>query len=446
MTPAARVWLASAAYATVYFALGCVRYGAYRSGSDLGLFTQSIASAFAGFTNTTEGGSHFTYHFSPLLFLCAPVLLVAHSPLALVALQALAGALVAPPLFLIARTRVPGDLAVAIAVVALVYPPLAGVTFADFHENGFAPAATMWLLCALDAKRLRTAALLLVVVLAIKEDQAVIVGFASVGALLYFARTQDRARARFAGGAAVACACAFAAFFLVVRPAAGAHDAWNPTHFYAWAASDERGRAPWYSIGRPAYFLEAFVPLGFVALASPAIVLAVPGFVEVLGSHESITYTMGQHYAAVWIAYVLFAYALAIAGIYRRAPRRATLAVRVALGLCIVVLAVASPTHWGHYVRARTAHDAARDRALARLPPTLDVGVADDLYAHLGFDPNARLGFARSRFALLDAQDDVAALNIVWRPIVVARARTGAYRLLWSDDGLELYERSGAAR
>jgi uncharacterized membrane protein len=79
MTPLRSVWLATVAYALVYFALGWDRYATYHSGSDLGLFTQSIASAFAGFSNTTEGGNHFTFHFSPLLFVCAPLLLLTRS-------------------------------------------------------------------------------------------------------------------------------------------------------------------------------------------------------------------------------------------------------------------------------------------------------------------------------------------------------------------------------
>ncbi|GAC1312077.1 MAG: hypothetical protein NVS2B3_19160 [Vulcanimicrobiaceae bacterium] len=443
MSFARRVWFASAAYALVYFALGAIRYAAYRSGSDLGLFTQSIAAAGAGFVNTTEGGSHFTFHFSPILYACAPLLIATHSPLALVAIQAAAGALVAPPLYAIARSRVPEGLAASIACVALLYPPLAGVTFADFHENGFAPAATMWLLWAVDARRLRVAALALLVVLAVKEDQAAIVCAVGVVAALGFARAGDGARARFAASAALVSAGTFVAFFGLVRTVAGAHDAWAPSHFYAWSG-DARGSAPWYSIGRPAYLLEAFLPLAFVALASPAIVLAIPGFVEVLGSHESITYTMGQHYAAVWIAYVLFAFALAIGSLHARAPRRATTLVRASLALCAIVLAVASPTHWSHYVRARTAHDAARDRALARLPQESEVGAADDLYAHLGFDPRARLGFAgMPQYALVDATADGAALDIAGRPSVLASARAGRYRRVWSDDGLELYERVG---
>lgn len=445
MTALARVWLAAALYAAVYLALGTDRYVTYHAGSDLGLFTQSIAAAFAGFGNTTEGGNHFTFHFSPILFLCAPLLLATHSPLALVATQAAAGALVAPPLFLVARKRVSDRLALGIACVALLYPPLAGVTFADFHENGFAPAATLWLLWAVDARRFWAAAAALVLTLGIKEDQAPILAFAGLAAAAYFARAGDRARALFASATVVCAVASFVLFFEVVRPAAGAAEAWGPAHFYTWShIGDLRGSAPWYSIGRPAYFLEAMIPLAFVPFASPAIVFALPGFAEVLGSHESITYTMGQHYAGVWIGYVLFAFALAIARTARRSPRAAANLVRAALALCVLVLAFASPTHWGHYLRLRDAHDAARDRALARLPRDIEVGASDDFYAHLGFDPHAMLGLARRpRFALVDERDTASYLNAKWRPIVVAGARRGAYRFVWGDDGVELYERRG---
>ncbi len=191
--PLVRVWALSALYASVYGVLGWDRYATYHSGSDVGLFTQTLASAWHGFANTTEGGSHFRFHFSPILFLCAPALLATHSPLALVVTQACLGALAAPPLFLIARKRMPERLAVAVAGVALLYPPLAGVIFADFHENGFVPALTLWLLWALDARRFGWGSAFAALLLGVKEDQATILGFAALVGGVWFARRGDRA-------------------------------------------------------------------------------------------------------------------------------------------------------------------------------------------------------------------------------------------------------------
>jgi hypothetical protein len=123
--------------------------------------------------------------------------------------------------------------------------------------------------------------------------------------------------------------------------------------------------------------------------------------------------------------------------------------VRAALVLCVVVLAVASPTHWGHYLRARNAHDAVLDAALARLAPNLDVGTFDEAYAHLGFDPNAQLGLRRDpRFVLVDETLANSWFTVRYLPRLQRGLVTGTYRRLWRDDGVSLLERiagSGAA-
>jgi uncharacterized membrane protein len=437
------IWAGAGAYALLYFLLGVVRYVTYHSGSDLGLFTQCIATVFRGFHDTPESGSHFTVHFSPILYLCAPLLLATHSPLALVAIQAVAGALAAPPLYLIARKRMPDGLALGVGAVALLYPPLAGVTFTDFHENGFATAATLWLIWAFDARRFALAALFLLLTLGIKEDQGPIVAFAALTGLAFAVRRSDRGQAFFAAGAFVASIATFVFFFAWVRPLAGAVDTWSPTHFYTWSRIvDPRGTAPWYSIGRPAYFLEALVPVAFAALFSPAFVLALPGFAEVLGSHESITYTMGEHYAAVWIPYVLLAFALGIARFSTDSPKTARGFVRASLVLCALVLAVASPTHWGHFLRARNAHDAVLDAALARLPVTLEIGTFDEAYAHLGFDPNAQLGLQKNpRYVLVDETLANSWFTVRYLPLLRSGLARGSYRQVWREDGVSLDER-----
>ena len=103
-------------YAGALTLLGINRYAAYHSGADLGEFVQTIATPFSGFGDTPEGGSHFLHHFSPLLYLFSPVLLLAHSPVALIALQAIGGALVAPPIYLLVRKRAGEGLALLAGV------------------------------------------------------------------------------------------------------------------------------------------------------------------------------------------------------------------------------------------------------------------------------------------------------------------------------------------
>jgi hypothetical protein len=116
--------------------------------------------------------------------------------------------------------------------------------------------------------------------------------------------------------------------------------------------------------------------------------------------------------------------------------------VRASLVLCALVLIFASPTHWGHYLRARTAHDALLDRTLASLPPQIEVGTHDELFAHLGFDRNASIGLARDpQYALFDST--YAGSYWVERALPdVRRGMTeGRYRLVFDRDGIQLYER-----
>ena len=301
------------------------------------------------------------------------------------------------------------------------------------------------LIWAIDERRLGLATVFLILALSIKEDQAVVLGFAGLVACFSFWRMGDRPLALFAAAACVASAATFVAFFEIVRPLAGAKDAWGPTHFYTWTqAAVPRGTAPWYSLGRPAYFLEAVVPLAFACFASPAFVFALPGFAEVLGSHESLTYTMGTHYAAVWVPWVLFAFIAGVARLYARSPRLGAGVVRVSLALCALILAFASPTHWGHYLGPRTAHDAVLDRAVAAAGTSLDVGTFDEVYAHLGFDPKARLGLKDSpRFALADTTYAHSWFTRQVVPVLQREVARGAARLVWSEDGVQLYERRG---
>jgi uncharacterized membrane protein len=178
-----------------------------------------------------------------------------------------------------------------------------------------------------------------------------------------------------------------------------------------------------------------------VSLASPAVILALPGFTELLLAHDPVLFTMGQHYAAVWIPYVLVAFALGIARVYARRPALALRLVQVSAVLCVLNLIFLSPTHWSHYLSRRTAHDAALDEVIARLPSDIAVGTHDEIFAHLGFDPNASLGLDRSPpYVLLDT----TMRDSYWVKQLVPKMQNpaGGYRLEWRRDGIALYKRN----
>jgi uncharacterized membrane protein len=442
-TPRRAVTTATIVYAAIFFVLGAARYDTFHSGADLGLFVQTIATAFHGFHNTVEGTSHFAYHFSPILYVLALPLWIAHSPLVLVATQAIATALVAPPLYAIARRRTSDWNAAAFACIALLYPPLQGVTFTDFHEVAFVPAAIVALLWAIDARRFALGALFAAIALASKEDQAAGLAFVGIVGAIYFTRRQERPATIFCIGMTLASIVVFVTYFALVRALAGAPGGWIPQHFYAWSGYAQALPLGVQITGRLTYLLEAFVPLAFVPLRSRAIVLAVPGFAEVLASREPLTYTMGQHYAAVWIPYVLVAFTIAGARMFSRSPRVGRRWAWSAAALCTIVSIAFSPLHVGHFVRVPNARDAEMRATLGALPAQAEVGTYDELYSHLGFDSNARIGIrANPTYVVYDDRYASAYWNGVILPAIRGAARQGIYAVASDRDGIVVLRRA----
>ena len=441
-TPAKMVAAATALYAVVFSVLGTDRYATYHAGADLGLFAQSIDTAFHGFHNTFEAGSHFAYHFSPILYLCAPLLWAAHSAVVLAILQAVATSLTAPALYLIARRRTSDRNAAGLACIALIYPPLQGVTFTDFHEVAFAPATIAWLLWALDARRFSLAYVFLAVALSIKEDQSPAMAFVGVAAIAYFWMRRERAGVAFGIVAIAASAACFAGYFFLVRPLAGAPAAWHPQHFYEWIGYSQALPLDRQIVGRLTYLLETFVPLALLPFRSRVLVLSLPGFAEVLASREPLTYTMGQHYAAVWVPYVLVAFTIAGAQVLARADRRGVAWVRTSAALCAIVSIFFSPLHLGHFLRMPQPQDVATDAMIARIPQDASVGTYDEIYAHLGFFPRAQVGLAAApEYVLMDSRYSSAAWDTNWLPLLRQNIRAGTYAPVADDHGVILYRR-----
>jgi uncharacterized membrane protein len=442
------LWGAVAAYTLAFIALGYVRYAGHRNFVDLGIFAQTTASAFGCFCNPIEG-SHWAFHFSPILYAVGAAVAVWHSALALVAVQAIAGALTAPPIYGIVRRYADRKTALLAALVVLLYPPLAGVTFNDFHENGLAPAAIAWLLWAFDGGYVFATLVFAALALAIKEDQALFLAIAgATGAVAY---RRDPVRMRLSVGIAFASAVVFIVYFALIQPHANANPNWAPGRFYGWGWSAPLGGlAPAIAsalLQRGGYLLLAFVPLLFIPFRSRAIVLAILPLVEELTCVLSTTFTMGSHYAGAWIGYVLFAFALGVAAIARSDARRAQRALYWCIGLCVLEFAVADPLHPGYFLHAPAARDARLDRFLSSLPPAINVATQEEAYTHLAAtNPNATLlpegsqNSVRACYLLTDTDfPDSVRLNES-RVLVDMLASTGTYVTARRDGGITLYK------
>jgi uncharacterized membrane protein len=440
------LWTGCAVYAALFFWLGLAKYAVHRNLVDFGIFAQTIASAFGCFCNPLEG-SHWAFHFSPILYVVAMAVALVHAPGTLIALQAVAGALCAPPVYAIVRRRAGVATARWSALAVWLYPPLAGLTFGDFHENNFAPAAVAWLLAAFDAGRLGWAVVFAAVALAVKEDQALFLFCAGIGgAVVYRSDIRRRNVAIAIAGASAAIAIAF---FVAIQPHAAAESAWRPQRFYAWTGADVAALLPGIGL-RLGFLLLALAPLAFLPLKTRAMWLAVPALLEVLLSRMSTTFTMGTHYAGAWIGYLLVAFA---AGVSALAPQRRRIALLCAIGLAVLELVVANPMHPGLNVRAVQPRDARLDAALRVLPNDASIATQEEAYTHLALDdPFARLlpedpkTETDACLVLIDREFPGSPRLQEYGRALERAVRQGIYVPIDRNGGIELYRRVNACR
>lgn len=416
----------------------------------MGIFAQTASSAFGCFCNTIEG-SHWAFHFSPILFVAGALVNVWRSALALVALQAVAGALTIPAIYGIAARHTDRRTARFTAAVVWLYPPLAGAIFNDFHENGLAPAAIAWLLWAFDGGYVLWTIVFALIALSVKEDQALFVAIAgAIGALAY---RRDAVRARLAAGIAIAAAAVFAIYFAVIQPHAVAAHAWAPTRFYAWTAHDWKALFPGGVLARLGFFVLAFLPLLFVPFRTAAVLCAIAPLGEVLASRMSTTYTMGSHYAGAWAGWVFYAFAVGVAAIWRQSPGRAYRTLYWCIALCVLEFAVANPLHPKFFLHAYRSQDAALDRFLRTLPPGVSIATQEEAYSHLAavddaatLLPETAQGTVSACYLLTDSDFPDSPRLQEAGPLVKRLARTGIYTVVRSEGGITLYKRRDGCR
>ncbi len=493
-----RLALALAAYVLVLGALAIWRWHIWTYGADTGLFTQAVSDTFGGLRDGPEEGTHFRFHWAPILATLWPLVAATHAPLTLQFAQIVLVGGSAIPLFAFARGYLGARIAGAVAVLLLLYPPLLAVAFTEFHEIAFYPAIYFALCWAADRARWRIFAVLALASTGVREDTCIVfaltgLGFVALGLLgrrralfrlpagrvaelgkpgepggrdeaealggprgLLANEPLQPARLAFAGfGLTALNAAALAIYYGVVTPRLGG---WEPAaifYTYPFAAgptavalgivrNPANLRYLW-TFGRFTYLLEAFAPLAFLPLFSRWALLALPGFAIVLLSSNAIAWRMGSHYAAIWIPGLFIALVAVLARWSERGfVRRAHLALRAATAICALVLIAFDPLHPAHYLRVLYPVDGDVRRALATIPPDAFVALHDEWYTHVAATrPHATVFFCPYVDYLVYADDypgDFYRTQIV--PEIAAEIAHGQAHLLHRFGKVRVYART----
>jgi len=366
--------------------LAAVRAADWSYGADTGTFVQIVLDAFGGMHNGVERTTHFRFHWSPTLILLWPFLATTHSVWVLQVILAAATVACAPLLAAIARARaLERGVADRIGAVALVYPPLVAVGFGEFRDLGLLPALALGWWLAVQRRSWWWVAVLAVLLAGLREDVCIELAIAGAVVAIGGGLRRDRALLVAGLGSAALGVASDATYALAVLPRVGP---WPPSHFYVYPFASGPAElllapllhplafgAAILTLGRLTYLLEALIPLAFIPLRSRLAWLSVPGFAIVLLANSGLVWRMGMHYAALWIPWLLIAFAAGTGSL--RHPRRWT---TIAFVLSSIVLVAFSPLHPIHYLQP-SYHALADARAvLAAVPADASVSTHDEWY------------------------------------------------------------------
>jgi uncharacterized membrane protein len=398
-----------AGFFAVYAVYSLSRFAQFATGAyDLGIFDQAVR-AYAHLRAPVvpiKGDGYLVLgdHFHPIIALLAPAYWVWDDPRVLLLAQA---ALVAASAVLVLRfaTRRLGPRAGLLVAVGYGagWAVQVMVQF-DFHEVAFALPLLAWALDALDRHRDRELLVAAGLLLLVREDMGALV--AVLGLLRLVQRPVPPSRARWVpwamiGGGLAVCAVVVAVVVPAFSPT-GRYTHWD----YHGLGATPRASAlaialhPLHAAAllvtpdtKMLTFVALLAPVGFLALASPYALVALPLLLERFWDDRPGLWTTHFHYnAPIWVVFVL----AAVDGWSRLPLRRSVWARRIVLGAFVlaplVATTVLAPRESSQFPLGRmttgraftiTAADHDRSAAAAHVPRDTCVVAGNYLATHL---------------------------------------------------------------
>lgn len=393
MLPRVLLVLAVLAYALYFGRLSVGSFKAFFSpGFDFGIFDQGVwlLSRFKEPFVTIMGLNLFGDHATYILFLLVPFYWVWDSAEVLLVAQTLALAVSALPLFLLARKALQSSWFALFPVVAfLLTPALGWLNLENFHPDSFEVPLLLFALYFLSERRWRAYFVMIVLLLAVKED----VPFLVVPLGVYVALKHDR---RWGLTTIYLAALWFVVTVFLVQPAINGVgpaklDAFRIPFGGLGGLLETLLREPWevaayvFSADKIKYLLQLLVPWLLLPAFSGLTWVLVPVLLVNLLSTFSYQYDIQYHYTSLLLA------GLAAAAVHclERVPgvwNRRTLAVAV----CSAVLFSAylwGPFQWSQ--KPFVMHDpagaeaAALREAVALIPDDAVVSARSRFTTHL---------------------------------------------------------------
>jgi uncharacterized membrane protein len=412
--PPAIVLLAVIGYA-VYFSIFTLRmHGRFQTYNfDLGQYDNIFWSTLHGYPlrdsplGLTKNWHELRNHASLSVFFLLPFYAIKPGGPILLVIQSCVLALGAIPLYRFTARRLPRSYALVLVFAYLLYPPMHGMQFYDFHMQPIASTFVLLVIDFVDDRRYWLCALAFIIAAGCRED--ISVGLATLGAFLALSGHRVKPGIVIAvGGAAY-----FVVIRFVVMPSFGGwgfHDVYkdllptgarsfggiiatmvsNPVFLFNSLATSEKLR----------YMLQILLPIAFLPVRRSYLVVSiVPGSIfTILTTQYPPTIDIGFQYSAHFIPYVFTAAAVCLASF---GMEGADLVRRRAAMVTLVVATVICGVHWGAVpprdkihggfsmmtMRKPTAAEIKKDKDIrelhAMIPPDASVAMSEAEMTHV---------------------------------------------------------------
>jgi uncharacterized membrane protein len=395
------VWAAMLAWSAGLFAVVRDHFVNYRLGRyDLGNMVQAVWSTAEGrpleITHGTTGEQivRLGSHVDPILAALAPLWIVVPSPLTLVAVQIVAVALGALPLFWLGRRHLGSERTAALVALAyLAYPWIAWTAVDAFHPVTLAIPALLFAVWFLDSDRLLPFAVCGVLAMATGELMGVVVA----GLGVWYAVARKRRGAGFAITAAGIGWTLFALYAIVPRFSGG------ESAFYGFY--EHVGGSPWgilrtaltdplailSAVGQGRDLLYVFLlatPVAFVFLLAPG--LAAVALPQLAANHLADLSSATDPHAHYVAGILPFFFAAIAIGLGRLSPTGRVRGAILVLTLSLAATIMVGPWPWAvggppsfYRLDTPSEHIAAVGRAIGLVPDDAPLSTTNRAGSHL---------------------------------------------------------------
>lgn len=308
-------------YVSILSYLSILKLNTFQSEYDLAVFNQALwNTAMHGelLTNALEYGSHFSVHFSPILFTLVPIYGLFPEPVTLLIIQSILLSLGAVPVYLCGREILGKEAGCIVGFSYLLYPSLHGVNLYDFHEIAFLPLLLGMAFWGFLSGRKNLVLIFGIMALLVKEDVSLLTGMMGLIGL-YQTRTYSITDRWQYIVLLVLSFLSLSVFLLIIKPFFASFGAGTAPEFLSQYVDPLNTvmKHNSYTI-RLEYIIKSFAPLLFVPLLAPELLLiSGPSFIEILFS-GGVFYSVWYHYSALIIPGILFSTILGLSRIQSR--------------------------------------------------------------------------------------------------------------------------------